>query len=276
LSQEVDEYNGDEEMSFLSHLELLRWHLVRSVVAIFGLAIVAFLFKTILFDYIILGPMDSNFITYRWFCKLSHWMGAGDSMCFGDIAPLQSVGLTVQFTIHIWSSIVAGFIVAFPYVIYQFWSFIKPALKEKEKKSARGINFWIWLLFVIGVSFGFFLIVPLSVQFFSGYNVSPLVKNDFTINSYVSLVTSVTLATGLLFQLPVVMYLLTRVGLISPAILKKYRRHIIVVVVLLAAIITPPDVTSQILVAIPVLILYEVGIWISRRTLKRMNKKQNS
>jgi len=276
LSLELDEHTGDDEMSFLSHLELLRWHIVRSVIAIFSMAIVAFVFKSILFDYIVLGPMHSNFITYRWFCQLGTWLNLGDTMCFGDIPPLQSVGLTVQFTIHIWSSLVAGFIVAFPYVVYQFWSFIKPALKDKERKSAKGITFWIWLLFIIGVCFGFFLIVPLSVQFFTGYSVSELVKNDFTINSYVSLVTSVTLATGLLFQLPVVMYLLTRIGLISPKILKKYRRHIIVVVVLLAAIITPPDVTSQILVAIPVLILYEVGIWISRRTLKRMEKKEKN
>jgi sec-independent protein translocase protein TatC len=277
LSQDQIGNKPDEEMSFLAHLEQLRWHLVRSVIAIFSFAIIAFLFKNILFDKIIFGPMKGDFITYRWLCWLSETLSLGDAICFGAVNErLQSIAVVTQFTIHILGSVIAGFILAFPYVFNQIWRFIVPALKDKEQKSARGMTIWVSLMFMFGVLFGYFLLVPISVQFFVNYSVSDVVSNNFTINSYVSLITSLTMATGLLFQLPIVMYVLTRIGLVSPEILKKYRRHIIVVVVVLAAIITPPDVTSQILVAIPILVLYEVGIWISRRTLKRMNKKRKA
>ena len=261
-------------MPFLAHLELLRWHLIRSVIAVLVVAIVAFIFKNVLFDTIIFGPMKPGFVTYRWLCKLGDVLSIGDSICFGEIKEnLQSIAVVTQFTMHIMASIVAGIVLAFPYIFHQLWLFIKPALKDKERKSATGITFWVSLMFMMGILFGYFLLSPISIQFFVNYSVSSVVSNNFTINSYVSLITSLTLATGLLFQLPIVMYLLTKVGLVNPTILKKYRRHVIVVVIILAAIITPPDVTSQILVAIPILVLYQVGIWISKRTIKKMNEK---
>lgn len=263
-------------MSFLSHLEALRWHIVRGVIAIVVLALVAFVFKTILFEKIIFGPMREDFIMYQFFCNLGEQLALGTALCFTDLKlNLQSISMTTQITMHIMGSIVAGFILAFPYIFYQIWSFVRPALKDNEKKSARGITFWVSLLFMLGVLFGYFLIVPISVQFLGNYQVSSLIPNNITINSYVSTVTTLTLATGLLFQLPILMLILTKVGLVTPKFLKKYRRHTIVTVILLAAVITPPDVTSQILVAIPILILYEIGIIISRRTLKKMDKKRS-
>lgn len=267
----------DAEMPFLQHLEELRWHLVRSAIAVVLLGVVAFIFKGILFDNIIFAPMRENFPTYKFFCWMSETLRLNDALCFKDLKlDLQSIAMVSQFTMHIMASIIAGFILAFPYVFSQIWAFIKPALNENESKNARGIIFSVSFLFILGVLFGYFLVVPLSVQFLGNYQVSSLVENNITINSYVSSVSTLTLATGLLFQLPILMYILTRVGLVSPEILKKYRRHTIVLVLLLSAIITPPDITSQILVAIPIIVLYEVGIIISKRTLKRMKKKKEA
>ncbi len=275
LDQQQIGEEQEVEMPFLAHLEELRWHLVRSVVAILIFAIIAFIFKGILFDTIIFGPMNNNFITYQWMCRLGELLSLGSTICFDEIdIDLQSISVVTQFTMHIMASIIAGFILAFPFVFHQFWMFIRPALKEKERKSSRFITIWVWMMFMLGVLFGYFLLAPISVQFFFNYRVSDLVNNNFTVNSYVSLITSLSIATGLLFQLPIVMYLLTKLGLVNPTILKKYRRHVIVVVVVLAAIVTPPDVTSQVLIAIPILILYEVGIFISRRTLKKMLKSK--
>ena len=264
----------EEEMSFLDHLEELRWRLIRSVVAIFVGAIVAFVFKDVVFSSIILAPRTPGFWTNRVLCELGGYLNT-PSLCINTV-PLQiiSVKMAGQFNMHILVSLVLGLIVAFPYVFYEFWSFISPALHTKERKHANGAIFFSSGLFILGVLFGFFMIVPLTIHFLGTYNVSPDVTNTINLISYVSTITSVVFASGVVFELPVIMFFLTKIGLVTPEFLKKYRKHSIVVIMILSAIITPPDIFSQILVAIPLLILYEVSIHISKRITRERKKKE--
>lgn len=268
----AEELDDEREMSFLDHLEELRWRLIRSVAAILLFAIVAFSFKGILFDVVIFGPRSPQFLTYRFFCKISHLLGMDDSFCLQEMPfTLQNIAMSGQFTTHIITSVIAGIILAFPYVIWELWRFLKPGLRPDERNAARGMVFYSSVLFSSGVLFGYFLLAPLSVQFLGGYQISETVANQIHLSSYISTVTSVTLAAGLIFQLPILIYFLTRMGLVTPAILRQYRKHAIVGVLLLSAIITPPDVTSQILVTIPIMFLYELSIVISKRVVKRMS-----
>jgi len=268
----AEEKDDAAEMSFLDHLEELRWRLIRSAGAILLFAIVAFSFKRILFDVVIFGPRNINFPTYRFFCKVSHWMGLDDSFCLTEMPfTLQNIAMSGQFTTHLITSVVAGLVLAFPYVIWELWRFLKPGLKQEERHAARGMVFYSSLLFMSGVLFGYFLLAPLSVQFLGGYKISPTVENQIQLSSYISTVTSVTLAAGLVFQLPILIYFLTRMGLVTPQILKQYRRHALVGVLLLSAVITPPDITSQVLVTLPIMLLYEISIVISKRVVKRMS-----
>ncbi len=265
----------DEEMSFLDHLEELRWRLIRSVLAIFVGAIVAFIFKDLIFSQVILAPRTPDFWTNRIFCELGQYLGS-PSLCINRI-PLEiiSVKMAGQFNMHILVSLVIGLIIAFPYVFYEFWSFIAPALKSKERKYANGAIFFSSSLFLLGITFGYFMIVPLTVHFLGSYSVSPDVNNTINLISYVSTITSVVFASGVVFELPVIIYFLTKIGLVTPEFLKKYRKHSIVVIMILAAIITPPDVFSLVLVSIPLLVLYEVSIGISKR-ITRQRKKQEA
>lgn len=273
--------NSTDEMSFLDHLEALRWHLVRSVVAIVVIAIAAFVNKSFLFDQVIFGPKNADFITFELLCKFSAWLHAiypdfvdADFVCIGqNMPPLQNITMAGQFTTHIMVSMVGGFVMAFPYVFYEMWSFIKPGLKQTEIKITRGVVFFTSILFTLGVLFGYFIITPLTVNFFATYNVSDEIANLPTLSTYISTITTVTLASGLIFELPMLIYFLTRLGIVTPAFLKAYRRHSIVVSLILAAVITPPDVFSQLLVVAPLIVLYEISITISRRTIKRMNKE---
>ncbi len=269
LDQSFDEDEGT--MSFLDHLEVMRWHLIRIVIAIMLFAILAFFFKSIVFDLIVLGPSKNDFFTYQMFCKFSYFLGLGDKLCFQEL-PFAIINLTMagQFTMHILVSFVAGLIAAFPYVLYEIWRFVKPALKSTESRQAKGLVFWGSLLFMLGVGFGYYLITPLSVQFLGGYRVSEFVLNQISLSSYISTVTTITLACGLLFQLPIIVYFLSKVGLVTPQLMRTYRRHAIIVVLILAAVITPPDISSQVLVAVPLVILYEISILIS----KMVNKKR--
>ncbi len=259
-------------MSFLEHLEELRWHLIRATLAVFAMAIVAFIYHNIIFDKIILAPKDPSFFTNRMLCRLGDLVNVS-KLCINS-KPLEIININMagQFTTHIVVSLLAGLIVAFPYVFWEFWRFMRPALYDKERKYARGAVFYSSVLFLLGILFGFYIISPLSVNFLGSYSVSQEVINRINLRSYISTVTTVTLAGGITFELPVVVYFLTKVGLITPDFLKRYRKHAIVIILVLAAIITPPDVFSQILVFIPLLILYEVSIWIS----KRIKKKQDA
>jgi sec-independent protein translocase protein TatC len=265
--------NNEGEMSFLEHLEELRWHIIRSVVAIFVLMLVAFSFKNLIFDRIILAPKEPEFITNRLLCKLGMLVNI-DKLCINTKhVNLISIKMAGQITTHITVALVAGIILAFPYVLWEFWKFFRPALHSNEKQHARGAVLISSLLFFLGVMFGYFALAPLSIHFLTTYEVSPDVVNQINIRSYIGTLTSICLATGLIFELPIITFFLTKVGIITPSFLKKYRKHAILVIVILAAIITPPDVFSQMLVCIPLLALYEVGIVISKRVVKQKEKE---
>jgi sec-independent protein translocase protein TatC len=253
--------NNNSEMSFLDHLEALRWHLMRSSIAIVVFAILAFVNKSFVFDTVILAPKNLDFWTYRFFCKLSQMLHLNEALCITEIPfTLKNIDMSGQFTTHILVSVIAGLVVAFPYVVWEMWRFVEPALKPSEKKYSTGLLFSISVLFILGVLFGYFFISPLSINFLGGYQISQEVQND---------ISTLTLAVGLIFELPVLVYFLTKIGLVTPAFMKTYRKHSIVVILILSAVITPPDITSQVMVSIPVLILYELSIYISAITLKR-------
>ncbi|MFL2597488.1 MAG: twin-arginine translocase subunit TatC [Flavobacteriaceae bacterium] len=262
-----------DEMSFLDHLEELRWHLIRSVIAILIVAIVAFIFKDFIFDVLLFGPKQKDFITYRWFCSISQTLGQGNSFCIDELPfRIQSRTMAGQFSAHLWTSILAGFILAFPYIIFEFWKFISPGLYEKERKNARGFIFIASMLFFIGVLFGYYIVTPLSINFLGNYSVSSEIFNDFDLSSYIGLLRASVLAAGIIFELPIIVYFLTKVGIITPDFLRKNRKISLVVVLSLSAIITPPDIASQIIVSIPILVLYEVSILISRIVTSRQNE----
>jgi sec-independent protein translocase protein TatC len=263
----------EKEMSFLDHLEELRWHLIKSTIAVVLLGTVAFIFKGFVFDVLILGPKSADFPTYRLLCKSAQMMGL-NSFCFTELPfAIQSRTMAGQFSVHIWTSITAGFIAAFPYVLYQFWQFISPGLHKNERKSARGFIFVASLLFFTGVLFGYYVVTPLSINFLGTYQVSAEVLNEFDIGSYIGLVRACALSGGVIFELPIIIYFLTKIGLVTPELMRKYRKFAIVIVLILSAIITPPDIASQIIVAIPVVILYEISIYISRAIIKKQKKK---
>lgn len=261
------------EMSFLEHLEELRWHIVRSFLAILLVAIVAFIFNEIVFDTLILAPKHSEFWTNRVFCSIAERLNV-PALCINskpfEIINIQMAG---QFTTHIMVSLIAGIILAFPYIFFEFWSFFRPALYSNEKQHASGAVFFSSLLFIMGILFGYYLIVPLSVHFLGSYNVSAEVTNQISLRSYISTVASITLAAGLIFQLPIMAYFLTKIGLIDPPFMRKYRRHSVVVILALSAIITPPDIFSQVMVCFPLIFLYEIGIIISRTVLRKQEER---
>lgn len=264
----------DGEMSFLEHLEELRWHIIRSVLAIFVLMIIAFVFKNFLFDKIILAPKNPDFFTNRLLCQLGEKMSI-PALCI-NTTPFQliSIKMAGQITTHIVVAMVAGLIAAFPYILFEFWQFFKPALHDNERKHARGAVVISSLLFFTGVLFGYYALAPLSIHFLTTYQVSPDVINTINVRSFIGTITSICLATGLIFELPIIIYFLTKVGIVTPSFLIKYRKHAIVVIFVIAAIITPPDVFSQMLVSIPLLLLYEVGIIISKRVTKKKEKER--
>ena len=256
----------EKEHSFLDHLEILRWHLIRSAVAILVFTTLAFIFPELLFDKIILASKSPDFTTYKFFCWLSETLHFGEALCIKE-APfeLMNIKMSGQFSTHIVSSLVAGFVCAFPYVFWEIWRFIKPALHGSEKKYSRGIVFYTSLLFILGVLFGYYAVAPLSVQFLGNYQVSSQVVNQINLNSFISTVTTVCLANGIVFLLPILIYFLSKLGLISPEFLRQYRKHSLVILMILAAIITPPDIMSLILVTFPLMLLYELSIKISAK-----------
>lgn len=263
-----------EEMSFLDHLEELRWHLIRASLAVVIAGTAAFLAKGFIFDTILFGPTSADFFTYDILCRLSTFVGLEGGFCFDDMPfTIQSRTMGGQFSAHVWTSITAGFIIAFPYIIYEFWKFISPAMYANERNTARGFIFISSVLFFMGVLFGYYLVTPLSINFLGKYQVSDVVLNEFDIGSYISLVRSSVIACGLIFELPIIIYFLTKIGLVTPEFLRKYRKFALVIVLILSAIITPPDILSQIIVAIPVLVLYEVSIFIARIVTRNEERK---
>ncbi len=265
----------DHEMTFIEHLEALRWHLVRSIIAVMVIAIVAFCFPHIIFGEIILGPSKGDFITFQWLCQLADKFDS-KALCIEEIPfTLQSRKMQGQFVMHLMSSFVIGLVCSFPYIFWEIWRFLKPALYNNEKNAAKGTTFIVSLLFFIGILFGYYIVTPLSVNFLGNYSIDETIINEFDITSYVSTVTTLTLACGLMFQLPVAIFFLSKVGLVTPDGMKSKRKHALIGVLLLSAIITPPDVISQVLIAVPLMGLYEIGIKVSRRVYKRLQKKEN-
>lgn len=262
-----------DEASFVEHLEDLRKHIIRGLIALILLSVVAFFYNDILFDKILLGPKNPDFITNRILCKLSEWLSS-DMLCINQTElRLQNLELAGQFKAHLFVSFLAGVVVGFPYLMWELWMFVKPALTKEEIRKTRGVVFYTSALFFMGVAFGFFLISPLTINFLANYVATDELVNNFTLQSITTNVTSLTLATGAVFELPVLIYFLTKLGLISPRLMKKYRKHSIVAILILGGIITPPDLMSQLLIAIPLYFLYEFSVGISNRVYKQRQKE---
>ncbi len=256
-------------MSFFEHLEELRWHILRVVLAIFVFTVVVFLAKDIVFEKIIFGPKHDDFITYRVLCNLSEALNLGESLCLVpgefEIINLEVIG---EFFAHLKVSFLLGLILAFPYLLWEVWRFVKPGLFDKEIKTTRGIVFYCSILFLIGIAFGYFIITPFSLAFLVNYSIGASVADKIQLANYINYVGLLALATGLIFELPIVIYFLAKLGLITPEFMRKYRKHAMVLILALSAIITPPDVTSQILISFPVYFLYEVCKLALRGTLQ--------
>ncbi|MDX6746044.1 twin-arginine translocase subunit TatC [Polaribacter sp. PL03] len=262
-----------KEMSFLGHLEELRWHLVRSASAIFIIGILLFIFQKEVYEHFLLAHRKPDFITYQIFCDFFNFLGMDSTFCnvaFSD--NLISLKPTQQLMNAIWSSLILGIILSFPYLLWEVWRFISPGLTKKEIRSSKGFIFIASFLFFCGIAFSFYVIAPISIHFLYNYQITDLIQNNFTLDSHIGLVTNMLLGVSVLFELPVLIYFLTKIGLVTPEFLKKYRKHALVVVLILAAIITPPDIASQVIVAIPILILYEISIKVSKMVIKKQKK----
>jgi sec-independent protein translocase protein TatC len=261
------------QMTFWQHLNELRWVLLRSVIVILILSIVAFIYKDVIFDKIIFAPKNNDFITNRFFCRIADWLSI-EGLCFENAhIKLINTNLSGQFMTHMYVSMIAGLIAGSPYVFWELWRFIKPALYEKERKHTRGAVFIISLLFWTGIIFSYYIIVPLMINFLGTYQVSSSVENLINLNSYISSVTSMVFSVGVVFELPVIVFVLAKVGLITDKFMKKNRKFAIVIILTIAAIITPStDMFSQILVSLPLFVLYEASIIIAKKAANH-NKK---
>ncbi|MEA5459703.1 twin-arginine translocase subunit TatC [Arcicella sp. LKC2W] len=269
FEHELDETEGTE-MSFIDHLEELRWHIIRSLIAIFVFTIGAWVFQKEIFGGIIMAPSKSEFWTNRMLCKLADLTGV-DGLCFkqADFI-LQSREVSGQFMMALTQSIMVGLLLSFPYFFWEIWRFVKPGLKEKEAKAARGAVFWVSVLFFTGVAFGYYVVSPMAINFLASFKLDDAIQNQFDINDYISLLSTMTLACGITFQLPMIAYVLSMVGILTPQFMREYRRHALVVILIIAAIITPsPDMISQLLVTLPLLGLYEISIGVSARVNKQ-------
>lgn len=267
--------NESKEMSFLQHLEELRWHLVRSAVVIMVLAVSAFVFNDFVFDTVIFGPLRQDFISYEVLCKLGHKIGAGNVMCL-EVKPahLQTLSASEQFFNHMWIALMCGLILGFPFVLWELWKFVRPALKNQEVGPVKVFVVIASILFLIGIFFGYFLLFPMSYNFLINYQVSSsgIVQTQNTFDDYISLISTMTLVSGIIFEMPIMVYFLTRMTLLTPDFMRKYRKHAVIVILIAAAVITPsPDVTSQMVVAIPMYLLYELSVFVSAWAMKKHN-----
>ncbi|MEA1877172.1 MAG: twin-arginine translocase subunit TatC [Bacteroidota bacterium] len=275
MAQKKSSNNRDaNDMSFLEHLEVLRGHLLRSLASIAVFTVVAFLFKDIIFNHILFAPKNPEFFTNEMFCRLGHLMNT-EKLCINSEG-LQIINFEMagQFRTHLIISFLAGLVLASPYIFFEVYRFIIPALKEQEQRYSRGMVFFTTLLFITGILFGFFVIVPLTINFLGGYSVTEQVENTIGLSSYIRSVTSVTLSAGIAFELPILIYFLTKVGLVTADFMRRYRKHAIVVFLVLSGIITPPDVISQFLVCGPLYILFEISILISARIERKREERE--
>jgi sec-independent protein translocase protein TatC len=267
-------FGTKNNMSFLDHLESLRWHIIRSVLVLVAVTAVMFFFNDFIFGTILFGPTHPTFLTYRALSHLSRLLHLGAALNISPEVKLVNTVMAGQLMMSIWGTFIAALVVTMPYMLWELWRFIKPALKDKELKSARGFVAISSLLFIIGAAFSYFIIVPWTVTFLSSFRLSGTdVQNLFDVNSYISMVTTLVLWSGVIFELPVISYILTSIGIISPAFLKKYRRHAAVAILVIAALIAPPDVASQIIVSIPLFVLFEVSIFVSKYAERKKRVK---
>jgi sec-independent protein translocase protein TatC len=265
-------------MAFVDHLEELRWHIVRSILVILALAVVIFIKIQWVFDHLIAGPLSPNFISYRAFCGASHRLGLGNNLC---ITPpnviMQTTVFTGQFLGAFSLAFVGGFIIAFPYIFWELWKFIKPALKPKELNASKFGIFWVSFFFFLGSAFGYLVLAPFTFSFLANFHVSALklVETRPTFNDYLDTLTTIIIGCGISFEMPVIAYVLTRIGIITPTFLRKSRKYAIVVILIVAAFITPsPDWYSQTIVFVPLMSLYEFGVFVSARAYKQMQIKE--
>lgn len=264
------------EMSFFDHIEILRWHLIRSCIAILIFTSLAFYYYDYVFDKIIMGPKKPDFWTYRMLCKLGDYLGR-PGFCIKEIpGKIINTEMAGQFTLEINSALIIGITLGFPYLLWELWRFIKPALHDKERKAASGFVFYASFLFLIGVLFGYYVVTPESISFLANLSVSKEIENTFTIDSYLSSVATLTLATGIVFELPILVYVLANLGILTPKFMRAGRRYAIVAILIIAAVITPtPDMMTMGIVSLPLFVLYEVGIVVAGSVEKRKIKKHN-
>lgn len=270
LDQGVPEELEEKQMSFFDHVEEMRKHIIRSAVVLLVFVVLAFVYIESLFKYIILGPIHTDFFTYRFLCKLSEWIGQSNNLCINEIN-INLVNLQVQgqFMAAFKISLIAGFIASFPYMLWEFWRFLKPALTKTEKKMASGLVLVCSLLFFMGVLFGYYVLAPISINFFTSFTISGEIGNLPTFQNIVGLITILAIGTGLLFELPILMYFLARIGITSSAFLKKYRKYAMLIIIIVAALVTPPDMVSQLILAVPIYFLYELGLMLTIRVEKK-------
>jgi sec-independent protein translocase protein TatC len=272
----IEEESGEKEMSFLDHLEELRWHIIRSLMAVVIFTIFAFIEVKWIFKNIILAPAKADFWTWRMLCKLGQTFSSED-LCIQDIPlQLQSRYMTGQFTITIVAAFVLGLIFSFPYIVWEVWRFIRPGLKKNERRNSTGVVAAVSSLFAAGIAFGYYVIAPLMVYIMVNYRIDEMIVNEFDITSYVQTFVSLVFGAGLLFQLPVVIYFLSKLGLVTPAFLRRYRRHSVILILIVAAIITPPDPLSQTIISIPLYLLFEISILISARVEKQKLREEEA
>ncbi len=271
-----ESFMQNKSMSFLGHVDELRSHLVRSFIAIVIGAIVVGFNKTLLFDEIIFGPTKKDFITFKIFNKISNYIGLGDVFIDMKDVPIQNLQLMGQFNLYIMASVIGGVILVFPYIVWELWRFIKPALTETEKKASTLFILSIYFLFMVGIFFGYFLVAPLAINFGYFFTVSDIIQNNYTVTSYASILIQSVVAMGLVFLFPIVVYFLTRLEIIDPIFFKTYRKHAFVVILIIAAIITPSDLLSMFAAAIPLWVLYEFSILVSIVVYKQNQKSKKA
>lgn len=266
----------EKEMSFLDHLEELRWHVIRALLAVVILTIAAFWYIREIFDLIVFAPTKLDFPTFKYMCQLGNALGIPDALCVTDLPfHIQSRNMTGQFMMSISASFAIGLVVAFPYVVWEIWSFIRPGLETKERKFSKGAVFAVSFLFLLGILFGYYLLTPMTIWFLATYSISSVVSNEFDITSYVSTITSLVIGCGLLFQFPVVIYFLSKVGLVTPQLMRKYRKHSVVVIIILGAVITPSaDPFSLTVISLPLYLLFEISIFTSAIVVRRKQKEE--
>jgi sec-independent protein translocase protein TatC len=265
------------EMGFFDHIEALRWHIMRSAIAVVAFALIAFTQKKFIFDYLLFGPTRADFPTNKMFCWLDAHSALFRGMCISDAHfTFINTDITGQFMLHLQMAMYVGAIAAFPYIFWELWRFVKPALHEREIRNTRGIVFVTSLLFTIGCLFGYFIIAPFSINFLIQYQATSIVQNMIDINSYIGLLITMTIPTGILFELPMLVFLLTKLGILTPNFMRSGRRIAYVVILIIVAIITPQgDITSLLLISTPIFLLYELSITVSHRVHKKIVKEED-